>query len=93
MTYTIRAYSYRRARDLGVTIKPSRNRTKKLDVFDRTGKKLASIGAQGMNDYPTFMATRGKVYADKRRRLYKMRHSKDRSRRGTPGYYADKMLW
>lgn len=91
--YTIRAYSYRRARDLGVTIRPSQNRTKKLDVFDRRGKKLASIGAYGMNDYPTYMATRGEAYANRRRRLYKIRHTKDRSKKGTAGYYADKILW
>ena len=91
--YTIRSYSYKRARDLGVTIKPSRNRTKKLDVFDHHGKKLASIGAMGMNDYPTYMALKGQTYANKRRRLYKIRHTKDRTKRGTAGYYADKILW
>ena len=25
--------------------------------------------------------------------LYKKRHTKDRTKRGTPGWYADKLLW
>jgi len=35
----------------------------------------------------------GKEYADERRRLYKMRHEKDRNKVGSPGFYADKLLW
>ena len=37
--------------------------------------------------------TKGKAYADERRRLYKIRHSKDRNVRGSDGFYADKLLW
>jgi hypothetical protein len=47
----------------------------------------------GYNDYPTFIRKKGIEYADVRRRLYKMRHEKDRHERGTAGYYADKLLW
>jgi hypothetical protein len=39
------------------------------------------------------MKTKGKAYADERRRLYKIRHSKDRNVKGSDGYYADKLLW
>jgi hypothetical protein len=35
----------------------------------------------------------GKKIADERRRLYKIRHKKDRSVKGSAGYYADKLLW
>lgn len=78
---------------MGVKIRPSTRRTKKIDVFNSQGKKLASVGAIGMNDYPTYKATRGSKYASTRRRLYKIRHRKDRSVPGTAGYYADKILW
>ena len=51
------------------------------------------MGAIGYDDYPTHTMKRGKKYADERRRLYKIRHKKDRKVKGSPGYYADKLLW
>jgi hypothetical protein len=70
---------------------------KKIDVF-KNGKKIASIGARGMNDYPTYLEKEKKGYfpkgyANKRRKLYKERHEKDRHIVGSNGYYADKILW
>lgn len=93
MSYRIKRYSYTQAKKLGVTIKPSTVQGKKIDVFNSKGQKLASIGAIGYGDYPTFILEKGKAYADEKRRLYKMRHAKDRVVRGTAGYYADKILW
>lgn len=93
MSYRIKSYSLEQARKLGVTIKPSSVEGKKIDVFNKKGEKLASIGALGYGDYPTFKEQKGKEFADEKRRLYKMRHAKDRVVRGTPGYYADKILW
>ena len=93
MSYRIKPYSYRKAESLGVQIKPSKVDGKKIDVFNKKGEKLASIGAIGYGDYPTFMAQKGKEFADEKRRLYKLRHAKDRVVRGTAGYYADKILW
>jgi hypothetical protein len=91
--YTIKSYSREQARKLGVTIKLSTNPKKKLDVFSKkTGKKLASIGAAGMGDYPTFRAINADLGRWKRSH-YKMRHEKDRHEKGTAGYYADKILW
>lgn len=91
--YTIKAYSRERARNLGVTIRVSKNPKKKLDVYSKkTGKKVASIGAAGMGDYPTFRGV-NKELGERRRRNYKTRHNKDRHKVGTPGYYADKILW
>jgi len=87
--YQITDYSYRQAKILGVEIKPSTNKTKKIDVF-KYGKKIASIGAIGYKDYPTFIKEKGKAYADERRRLYHIRHAKDKS---LNGYYAKKILW
>jgi len=97
MAYKILPYSYNKAKGLGVEIKPSTNVLKKIDVF-KNGKKVASIGARGMNDYPTYLQKEKKGYyekgyANKRRKLYKERHEKDRHIVGSAGYYADKILW
>jgi hypothetical protein len=89
MTYNITDYSYRQAKLLGVEIKPSTNKKKKIDVF-KNGSKIASIGAYGMKDYPTYIKEKDKVYADERRRLYHIRHAKDKS---LNSYYSKKILW
>jgi len=93
MPYKIKPYSYQRAKELGVTIKPSTVAGKKIDVFNKKGEKLVSIGAIGYGDYPTFKEEKGIKYAEEKRRLYKLRHAKDRVVRGTAGWYADKILW
>jgi len=92
MPYTITNYTYTKAKRLGVVVKPSTNKTKKIDVF-KQGKKVASVGAFGMNDYPTFIKKRGLTFANTRRKLYRMRHEKDRHVRGSRGWYADQLLW
>jgi hypothetical protein len=92
MPYTITKYTYKQAKKLGVTVKPSTNKTKKIDVYKK-GKKVASVGARGMNDFPTYMKLKGKKYAQTRRKLYKMRHEKDRHKKGSNGFYADRLLW
>ena len=47
--YNITDYTYKQAKRLGVQVKPSTNKTKKIDVY-KQGKKIASVGANGMND-------------------------------------------
>lgn len=89
--YKIKRYSYIQAKKLGVEIKPSTRKGKKIDVF-RFGVKIASIGALGYKDYPTYKEKYGKTYADQRRKLYYIRHNDDIIF-GTPGYYAAKILW
>lgn len=93
MPYRITKYTKDRAKKLGVTVKSSTVKGKKIDVYDKKGDKLASIGYLGMGDYPTFVRTKGLKYAEQRRRLYKMRHEKDRHIRGSAGYFADQLLW
>jgi len=94
MTYNITDYSYKQASKLGVQIKPSTNKNKKIDVF-KEGKKITSIGGNPSvySDYSTYVKTKGKNYADKRRKLYKLRHEKDRQVIGSRGYFSDKILW
>ena len=92
MSYTITEYSKKKAEKLGVTIKPRTRKNKKIDVF-KDGKKIASIGALGYSDFPTYTKTKGLKFAKERRRLYKIRHEKNRKKKGTPSYYADQILW
>lgn len=102
MSYRISNYSKKQAKKLGVTIRPSKMKGKKIDVFKKVKdkksgkmilKKIASIGALGYGDYPTFTREKGKEFADKKRKAYKARHEKDRHVRGSAGFYADKILW
>lgn len=90
--YKITDYSKKQAEKLGVSIKPSTNKNKKIDVF-RDDKKVASVGAAGYMDYPWYVEAHGVEYANKRRALYKLRHNKDRKVVGSPGYFADRILW
>jgi len=92
MAYKITDYTKKRAKQLGVDVKQSSVKGKKIDVL-KNGKKIASVGAIGYNDYPTYIKTKGKDFAEKRRTLYKIRHKKDKDKVGTNGYYADKLLW
>ena len=75
MPYKIKRHTYTQAKKIGVTVKPSTVKGKKIDVF-KNGKKVASVGALGYGDFPTFKQTKGKKYADERIRLYKIRHQK-----------------
>jgi hypothetical protein len=80
------------AQSLGVAIKPSTNKSKKIDVFNN-GKKIASIGAMGYKDFDIHLKENGKAFASERRRLYKIRHANNRNKIGTPGFFADRILW
>jgi len=90
--YTITNYTYEQAKKLKVNVKPSTKKNKKIDVF-KNGSYIASVGAQGYLDYPTYIKEKGLEYANKRRELYKIRHEKDRNIKNSNGYYADKLLW
>lgn len=90
--YRIKPYTYKQAKKLHVEVKPSTNKTKKIDVY-KNKKKIASVGAYGMNDYPTYIMKKGIKYAKTRRRLYKQRHEKDRHIAWSNGWLADKLLW
>lgn len=91
--YKILPYTQAQARRLNVIVKPSIRQGKKIDVYDRKGNFVTSVGAKGYLDYPTYRKLFGKAVADQRRRLYKQRHQRDRKVKGSPGYFADKLLW
>ena len=90
MSYKITDYSYKQAKKIGVQIRPSVYKNKKIDVF-KDDVKIASIGDTRYYDYPTYIETKGKKYADERRKLYKIRHKNDINEGA--GFYANKILW
>jgi hypothetical protein len=90
--YEITNYTKEKANELGVKVVNSKNPKKKIDVF-KDEKKVASIGAIGYKDYPTYIKTRGKEFAEKRRALYKIRHKKDINVVGSNGWYSNILLW
>jgi hypothetical protein len=74
--YVITDYTKRKAHELGVEVRQSKNPKKKIDVY-KNGKKVGSIGQAGAKDYPTYLKEEGKEVADERRRLYHLRHPKN----------------
>ena len=89
--YAITNYSYTQAKKFGVEIKPSSLKHKKIDVF-KNGSKIVSVGDIRYKDDPQYLKS-NKEIADKRRKLYKIRHEKDRHVKNSAGYFADKLLW
>lgn len=87
--YQITDYTKSKAKEQGLEVKPSTNKNKKIDIF-KNREKIASIGALGMSDYPTYIKSHGKAFADERRRLYNLRHKKDT---GIAGRLAKSLLW
>ena len=78
------------ARRLNLSVKPSGERDKKIDVY-KNNKKIGSVGALGYKDYPTYIKQKGLVYANKRRDLYKIRHKNDIG--SGNGKLAYQLLW
>jgi hypothetical protein len=92
MQYRITTYTKNKAKQLGVVVKTSTNPKKKIDVY-KDNKKIASVGAVGYKDYPTYIKENGLEYANERRRLYRIRHKTDKNIVGSNGYYANELLW
>lgn len=90
--YEITSYTKEKAKGLGVVVKPSTVKGKKIDVF-KNDKKIASVGAIGYSDYGTYLKEDGKAVADERKRLYHLRHQKESNKIGTPSFFAKKLLW
>jgi hypothetical protein len=91
MSYKILAQQKTAARKLGVTIKPSTVKGKKIDVF-KNGDKVASIGAIGYGDYWTYYQS-DRYLARSKRESYQARHAGEQNKIGSPGYYAWYILW
>ena len=88
--YQITDYSYRRAKELNLEIFPSKRKHKKIDVYTKDGKYLASIGDTRYLDYPSILAKDGKEIAEKHKKLYHARH---KNNIGIAGKLALFLLW
>jgi len=99
--YKILPYQQKQADKHNVIIKSSESKNKKIDVFDKKGNKLASIGGvyptgKFYKDFATYQTEIGMEKAKKKRSAYLKRHSnepKTKNGKKTPSYWADKILW
>jgi len=95
MRYRITADIKARAASIGVTVKASDKKHKKMDVY-RDGVYQASIGDIRYPDYHIWLKKRGQQYANERRRLYHARHkdtSPMKNGKYTAAYLAKVLLW
>ena len=84
MSYKITDFSYQKAKQLNVNIKPSTNKNKK-QMFSKTIKR------QLLQVLLVFWKKNGLEYAYQRIKLYKLRHKKDLNSK--KGFFANKILW
>jgi hypothetical protein len=91
MSYKIKPQQKKAAKELGVTIKPSEVKGKKIAVF-KNGEKVADIGALGYGDYWTYYE-KDIYFAAAKRNAYQARHKGEQNKIGSPGYYSWYILW
>jgi len=91
--YKIKPYTLEKARELDVVVKPSNIKKKKIDIYNKKGEYITSVGHISYSDFPTYIESKGFDYALKRRDLYKIRNNKYRHIVGSDSWYADNLLW
>ena len=84
--YKIRPQQRKRAKEIGVEIRPSTKGNFKLDVYSK-GRLIASVGDKRFADYATYKETKGLAFAEERRAAYFRRHQSDKSLRGLLAAY------
>ena len=89
--YKIEKYSYDRAKEIGIKIKPSQKGNYKIDVYDKSDNYITSIGHRQYKDYAQYLRINGKEYADYRRMLFYKRHKN--YPKFSRGWYSSKILW
>ena len=92
MPYTITEYTLQKAKQMKVIVQLSQQKNKKIDVF-KNEVKIATTGDSRYKDFPTYVIENGIEFANKRKRLYYMRHKKDIENLHSNGFYAAKLLW
>ena len=91
MLYNIKDYSYARANQIDVITRPSEKAHKKIDVYNKFGEYICSIGAKQMSDFPTYIETHGLEFANERRKRFYQRFNNIKEY--TPLWYASITLW
>ena len=100
--YEIKEYTHKRLKKLNdllqtnkITIKPSNTKNKKIDIFINN-KKVASVGAIGMKDFPTHIKERGLEFANKRQKAFNNRFKRIpniKNGKITNMFYSRYFLW
>ena len=93
-TYKISKGTHQAASKLGVTVKPSTRKNKKIDVF-KNNELVASVGHRDYDDYYTYLRKEREGIVDKgtaaaRRKQFRLRFA---SCDTNNCYYAKKLLW
>lgn len=91
--YKILTYTYKKAKELKVQVRPSDKPNYKIKVYDLQENFLFYGGDSKYSDYPHYIESHGKAYADSRRLLYNLRHKKEIEKVGSRGYIIAKLLW
>lgn len=89
--YKIKKYSLDKAKQLGVKLRPSKRGNYKIDVYDDRNNYITSIGHKSYLDFPSYLEIYGEEVANKRRRLFHMRHKN--YMKGSRGWYSKNILW
>ena len=89
--YKITDYSYARAKELDVRLKPSMKGNYKIDIFDKLGNYITSIGHRQYKDFGQYLEHNGVDYALYRQKLFHKRHGK--YPKFSRGWYSSKILW
>ena len=92
MTYLITNYHKNNAKDLGVSIKRSNAKGKKIEVV-LPDKKIKQIGAKGYEDYQLYKKKEGNQVANEKRDAYRARHKCHNAKRFTAQHLACEILW
>ena len=89
--YEIQPYSFTRAEQLDLIIKPSTNEKRKIDIFDKDNKFICSCGDSRYYDFPYYVNRYGLEYAEAKRHVY---HIKNRPKRiNTASFFEKEILW
>ena len=75
--YVISKQTYKIAKQYGLEIEPSTRTNKKIDVYNKKGDFIASVGDIRYKDFNIYLKENGKAFAEERRRLYYIRHKGD----------------
>ena len=94
MVYQIKKHTLDRAKELGLKVFASDNPKYKIEVYDGlSGHFLFYGGDSNYSDYPSYLESHGREYANERRRLYRIRHQKEINNIGSKGSIIAYLLW
>lgn len=91
--YKVSDYTKKQAKKLGVQVFPSDKPKYKIKIYDKNGIFMFYGGNSQYSDFPSYMQSHGKEYADSRRELFRIRHRKEIENEGSRGWWIAQLLW